>query len=118
MRGFNIDTLPIGLDLIEARLNYAIGPHRILWNHRWAADKEPEKFVNVIMQLPLNNYDFAVIAIGPVERSGSAQLFKLKKTAAPGLQRAASSPKIRQSTIRRQQILLCLPLDTNFLVFL
>ncbi|MFQ3366392.1 MAG: hypothetical protein ACI9BS_000528, partial [Candidatus Poriferisodalaceae bacterium] len=30
VRGFNIDTLPIGLDLIEARLNYAIGPHRIL----------------------------------------------------------------------------------------
>ena len=118
MRGFNIDTLPIGVGLIGPRRSDASGPHRILWNHRWAADKEPEKFVNAITQLAQNNYDFEVIAIGPVERSGSAQLFKLKKTAAPGLQRAASSPKIRQSTIRRQQILLCLPLDTNFLVFL
>ena len=85
MAGFNINTLPIGVDLIGPRPSDASGPHRLLWNHRWAADKEPEKFVNVITELALNNYDFEVIAIGPVERSGSAQFLKLKKILGPKL---------------------------------
>ena len=101
MAGFNIDTLPIGVDLVEPRRSDASGPHRILWNHRWAADKEPAKFVNAITRLARKNYDFEVIAIGPVERSGSAQFLKLKKLLGPKL--VTSGEQSRNSYVKQLQ---------------
>ncbi|MBV30514.1 MAG: hypothetical protein CL504_07765 [Actinobacteria bacterium] len=97
MAAFHIDTLPVGVGLIEPRLSDLSGPPRILWNHRWSADKDPEGFVSAIKQLALENYDFEVIAIGPVERSGSTQFLRLKKTLGPRL--IASGEQSRNSYI-------------------
>ncbi len=97
LAGFHIDTLPIGVDLIEPRRNDLSGAHRILWNHRWSADKDPEGFVSAIKKLERENYDFEVIAIGPVERSGSTQFLRLKKIL--GSRLIASGEQSRNSYI-------------------
>ena len=46
------------------------GPLRIVWNHRWAHDKAPERFVHSMALLAGEDLDFTVVAMGSLERSG------------------------------------------------
>ena len=62
------EVLPLGLDLERfdayrpaQRLS---GPLRILWNHRWEYDKQPEVFFNALYALLRDDLDFEVIVIG------------------------------------------------------
>ena len=41
------------------------GPLRILWNHRWAQDKDPEQFFGALLALAEEGVDFAVAVLGP-----------------------------------------------------
>ena len=56
------------------------GPPRILWNHRWAHDKAPERFVHAMNQLAGDGLDFEILALGEVERSGRAAQRRLVDT--------------------------------------
>lgn len=44
------------------------GPLRILWNHRWSQDKDPESFFRALFMLAERDRDFQVAVLGP--RSG------------------------------------------------
>jgi len=41
------------------------GPLRILWNHRWAQDKDPEQFFAALRALAQEGLDFQVAVLGP-----------------------------------------------------
>lgn len=72
-----VEVLPIGVSLPSPPRRDADGPLRILWNHRWAHDKAPERFVHSMCVLAGEGHDFEVIALGEVERSGEASLRRL-----------------------------------------
>ena len=64
--------LPLGLDLRRFdryRLEKPPGaPPLILWNHRWEADKNPDSFVDSMIELAAGGYDFEIAITG--ERFG------------------------------------------------
>jgi len=68
------EVLPLGLDLgalAAARPpERPPGPPRIVWNHRWEHDKDPEAFVRAVDVLAARGLDFEVILLG--ERFGRA----------------------------------------------
>jgi glycosyltransferase involved in cell wall biosynthesis len=41
------------------------GPLRILWNHRWSQDKDPEAFCAALLDLAAGGLDFEVAVLGP-----------------------------------------------------
>jgi len=60
--------LPVGLDLkrfdIHQTQKSPDSPPIILWNHRWEADKNPELFVESMIELHDAGYDFRVAITG------------------------------------------------------
>jgi len=42
------------------------GPLRILWNHRWSQDKDPEQFFGALKELAEAGQEFALAVLGPV----------------------------------------------------
>jgi glycosyltransferase involved in cell wall biosynthesis len=60
--------LPLGLDLAsldEARPEARRpGPPRIVWNHRWEHDKDPETFFDALFALRDEGLDFEIILLG------------------------------------------------------
>lgn len=60
--------LPLGLDL--ASLDAARpalrrpGPTRIVWNHRWEHDKNPEAFFDAVFELQAEGLEFELILLG------------------------------------------------------
>jgi glycosyltransferase involved in cell wall biosynthesis len=81
-----IEVLPVGVDLPSPSTAEAAdraGPVRILWNHRWAYDKAPERFVHSMCVLAGEGHDFEVIALGDVERSGEPSLNRLRSNLGP-----------------------------------
>ena len=75
-----VQTLPVGVDIPPPRDRDVDGPLRILWNHRWAHDKAPERFVHAMNVLAGEGFDFEIIAAGAVERGGRAALERLVRT--------------------------------------
>ncbi len=69
-------TLYIGLDLKSFDLVSAKSPSksipRILWNHRWEYDKNPEQFYQLLIFLKQNRIPFELIILG--ERTGKYPL--------------------------------------------
>ncbi|MCY4146339.1 MAG: DUF3524 domain-containing protein [Chloroflexi bacterium] len=65
-------TLPLGLDLRRFDAHHANkpadAPARILWNHRWEADKNPDAFARSLIQLAQSGCDFQAVILG--ERFG------------------------------------------------
>lgn len=61
-------TLPLGIDLRRFDAHRATkpagAPPRILWNHRWESDKNPDAFVSSLIQLAEGGYDFQVVILG------------------------------------------------------
>lgn len=59
---------PVGLDLasLEGSPPRARrpGPPRILWNHRWEHDKDPESFFDAIQVLHARGLDFELVLLG------------------------------------------------------
>jgi len=64
-----IHVIPQGLEPPTAD-DSRTGPLTILWNHRWAHDKAPERFVHAMNVLAGEGLDFEILALGEVERSG------------------------------------------------
>ncbi len=61
--------VPVGVDLeaidrARGSVRSAVGPLRILWNHRWEYDKGAEEFFDVLLELQENNCDFRVAVTG------------------------------------------------------
>ena len=65
-----IEILPVGITMSGLRSRSATGPLRLLWNHRWAYDKDPNEFVHAMSILAGEGQAFQVYALGEVERSG------------------------------------------------
>lgn len=70
--------LPLGLDL--RRLDaYQVLPQQeqssplILWNHRWEPDKNPQLFLEAIMQLANEHFDFRVAIVGENVRQSAPE---------------------------------------------
>ncbi len=66
--GKKSQVLPLGIDLrrFDAhRVNKPAGaPPRILWNHRWEADKNPDAFAHSLIHLAESGFDFQVVILG------------------------------------------------------
>ena len=62
------ELVPVGLDLapLERQRPPARrpGPPRILWNHRWEHDKDPEAFFAAIQALDASGLDFELVLLG------------------------------------------------------
>lgn len=60
------DVLPVGVDLSWVRSRPAEkGTPRILWNHRWEHDKDPEAFADAVEHLVARDADFELVLAGP-----------------------------------------------------
>lgn len=60
--------LPVPLDTGPAtglRRETRGGPLRVLWNHRWSQDKDPEAFFAALMDLAGQGLDFELALLGP-----------------------------------------------------
>ena len=72
--------LPIGTDLPaiapgpESRSG---GPPRILWNHRWEYDKDPERFLEALGQLDRQGVDFRLVLLGQSFRAAPNRVQEL-----------------------------------------
>jgi glycosyltransferase involved in cell wall biosynthesis len=75
-----IEVLPVGVDLPRPASGHAEGPLRVLWNHRWAHDKAPDRFVHSLRVLAGEGHRFEVIALGEVERSGRKAHERLRRS--------------------------------------
>lgn len=72
--------LPVGIRLDKISNQNALrnGPARILWNHRWEYDKNPEDFFKAIFKLSKENLDFELIILGE-NFSESPEIFNAAK---------------------------------------
>lgn len=62
------NALPMPIDPSEAKGQARLprtGPLRILWNHRWAQDKAPERFFAALENLAAQGLEFQVAVVGP-----------------------------------------------------
>ena len=69
--------LPIGTDLSASgprTFSSADGPPRILWNHRWEYDKNPQRFLEALVDLDRRGIDFRVRLLGQSFRKRPAGL--------------------------------------------
>jgi glycosyltransferase involved in cell wall biosynthesis len=60
--------LPLGLELARFDAHWparaAAGPARLVWNHRWEYDKDPETFFRAVHALVREGLDFRLILLG------------------------------------------------------
>lgn len=59
-----IEVIPVGVDLPESARRTGGRPPRVMWNHRWDADKNPEVFVRAIERLRADGLAVEVILGG------------------------------------------------------
>ncbi|MBU4564297.1 MAG: DUF3524 domain-containing protein [Desulfarculus sp.] len=58
------------------------GPLRILWNHRWAQDKAPERFFEALEALAAQGLEFQVAVLGPAPAKPPAVFAAARKALA------------------------------------
>ena len=70
--------LPLGLDLkkLDEFKKGKAKKTRLLWNHRWESDKNPEAFVKLCLNLEAENLDFEVVIVGEEFKPGK-EVFKV-----------------------------------------
>ena len=61
--------LHLGLDLEKRELIDENDKARILWNHRWEYDKNPELFFQTLLELDLEGIDFELVVLGEQPKS-------------------------------------------------
>lgn len=60
------EVLPVGVDLAWLpKRSHRSGPPRILWNHRWEHDKDPDVFAEAIERLVDMGRPFELVLLGP-----------------------------------------------------
>jgi len=60
------EVLPVGIDVSWIGQRPAQqGPPRIVWNHRWDHDKDPDTFADAVGQLIEANLKFELVLLGP-----------------------------------------------------
>jgi len=74
--------LPVGVDLswIEER-KVRQGPPRLLWNHRWDHDKDPDAFAAVVEELLDEGADFELVLLGARPPNPPPALTRLREVA-------------------------------------
>jgi len=75
--------LPMPIDPTEANGQVReprTGPLRIVWNHRWAQDKDPEQFFAALERLAADGLDFQVAVLGPAPAKPPAVFASAQKT--------------------------------------
>lgn len=76
------DVLPVGVDLSWVRLRTARNdPPRILWNHRWDHDKDPDVFADAISQLVDADIRFELVLLGPRPPQPPPALIRIREVA-------------------------------------
>ncbi len=83
------EVLPLGLDLrrFDAHRPQAAreGPLRILWNHRWEYDKQPEVFFGALETLQKEGIAFEVIVLGESFQRRPAEFLRAQEQLAERL---------------------------------
>lgn len=76
------DVLPVGVDLawVHPR-STGRGTPRILWNHRWEYDKDPEAFADAVEHLLRIGVDFELVLVGPRPGRIPAALARIREVA-------------------------------------
>lgn len=76
------EILPVGVDLswVDDR-PAATGPPRILWNHRWDFDKDPDTFADAIERLDDSGAEFGLVLLGYRPPQASDALNRIRQTA-------------------------------------
>jgi glycosyltransferase involved in cell wall biosynthesis len=66
--------LPVPVDPIHPSTSWNVNrdPERIVWNHRWEYDKNPERFVDAMIALVERGVDFRLALLGPRPRHAAA----------------------------------------------
>ena len=59
-----IEVVPVGVDLPERREREPRTPPRIIWNHRWDADKNPDVFVRAVERIVSDGSSVEVVLAG------------------------------------------------------
>lgn len=76
------DVLPVGVDLSWVRPRSGDrGTPRILWNHRWEFDKDPEAFADAVEHLIGGNADFELVLAGARTGRAPAALERIRELA-------------------------------------
>ena len=68
------EVVPVGvnlaaIDALRPETPHRTGPIRILWNHRWEFDKNPDEFFAVMEQLDEEGLDFELAVVGETFRT-------------------------------------------------
>jgi glycosyltransferase involved in cell wall biosynthesis len=87
------EVLPVGVDLgwISPRSPRS-GPPRVLWNHRWEHDKDPDAFADAVAALVDAGSDFELVLLGPRPPRGAPALTRLREIAGERIIRDEEAP--------------------------
>ncbi|HSM46000.1 MAG TPA: DUF3524 domain-containing protein, partial [Acidimicrobiia bacterium] len=59
------EVLPVGVDLSWVVETDRLGrTPRVLWNHRWEFDKDPDRFAEAVVELSQSGVDFELVLVG------------------------------------------------------
>lgn len=82
--------LPPGVDFagFPAPAPRAAGnPPRLLWNHRWEADKRPAAFARIVRTLADKGVPFRLVLLGPVDQVQPKPLLELREAVGERIER-------------------------------
>lgn len=76
------EVLPVGVDLSWVDdLRVAGDPPRVLWNHRWEFDKDPDAFADAIEHLDASDVEFDLVLLGSRPPQGPRALRRVREYA-------------------------------------
>ena len=86
--------LHLGCDLgpLVQRRRRRDGPARILWTHRWEADKNPEAFLGAMCRLADDGHDFRLILLGEHFEKARETFARQLRQLAPRIEHAGFLP--------------------------
>lgn len=89
------DVLPVGVDLSWVRPpSGERGTPRILWNHRWEYDKDPEAFADAVEHLIGMDADFELVLAGPRPGRTPAVLERIRELAGDRIVQDGETPTL------------------------
>jgi glycosyltransferase involved in cell wall biosynthesis len=87
------EVLPVGVDLSWVRQRPAPeGPPRILWNHRWDHDKDPDSFADAVGRLIEAKLNFELVLLGPRPPHPPPALTRIRDIAASRIVHDGKAP--------------------------
>lgn len=87
------EVLPVGVDLSWIGQRPAPeGPPRILWNHRWDHDKDPDSFADAVGRLIEAKLEFELVLLGPRPPHAPPALTRIREIAGSRIVHDAKAP--------------------------